>query len=165
MIEMPVSALNPTAQPWGAPGSVSSQRLLLLGAGELGREVTLEAMRLGLEVIAVDAYDQAPAMQMAHRCHVIDMQDSAQVRRLVETEQPRWIVPEVEAIATQTLLELEQEGWNVVPTARATRLTMDREGIRRLAAEELSYSPPPTDLRKQRPSIVRRLPRSVCPAW
>jgi phosphoribosylglycinamide formyltransferase 2 len=137
MIEMPVSALKPTAQPWGAPGSVSSQRLLLLGAGELGREVTLEAMRLGLEVIAVDAYDQAPAMQMAHRCHVIDMQDSAQVRRLVETEQPRWIVPEVEAIATQTLLELEQEGWNVVPTARATRLTMDREGIRRLAAEEL----------------------------
>lgn len=100
-------------------------------------------MRLGLEVIAVDAYDHAPAMQMAHRRHVIDMQDGAQIRQLVEREKPSWIVPEVEAIATHTLVELEQEGWNVVPTARATRLTMDREGIRRLAAEALALRTSP----------------------
>ena len=134
---MAVSTPNALANPWGAPGSASAQRLLLLGSGELGREVTIEAMRLGIEVIAVDSYGNAPAMQLAHRSHVIDMQEGEQIRQLVATEQPVWIVPEVEAIATQTLLELEQEGWNVVPTARATRLTMDREGIRRLAAEEL----------------------------
>ncbi len=144
---MPVSAPEPPSvspsSPWGAPGSASSQRLLLLGSGELGREVALEAMRLGIEVIAVDAYANAPAMQMAHRSHVINMQDGLQIRTLVEAEQPSWIVPEVEAIATHALIELEQDGWNVIPTARATRLTMDREGIRRLAAEELDLRTSP----------------------
>lgn len=110
---------------------------MLLGSGELGREVALEAMRLGIEVIAVDAYAHAPAMQVAHRSHVIQMLEGGQLRAVIEAEQPHVIVPEIEAIATDTLLELEAEGWQVVPTAQATRLTMNREGIRRLAAETL----------------------------
>jgi len=134
---------TPATRPWGTPLQPHSQRLLLLGAGELGREVALEAMRLGLEVVAVDSYAQAPAMQMAHRSYVVDMLDGAKLRFLVEQEKPTWIVPEVEAIATDTLLDLEAEGWTVVPTARATKLTMDREGIRRLAAEELGLKTSP----------------------
>ena len=122
----------------GTPLSAHATRLLLLGAGELGREVALEAMRLGLEVIAVDRYANAPAMQIAHRAHVIDMLDAVALDTLIRREQPHFIVPEVEAIATDQLLALEQAGFNVVPTANATRLTMDREGIRRLAAEQLS---------------------------
>ena len=121
----------------GTPLSAHATRLLLLGAGELGREVALEAMRLGLEVIAVDRYANAPAMQLAHRAHVIDMLDPAALDGVIRSEQPHFIVPEVEAIATDQLLELEKAGFNVVPTATATRLTMDREGIRRLAAEQL----------------------------
>lgn len=121
----------------GTPLAPNATRLLLLGAGELGREVALEAMRLGLEVIAVDRYDKAPAMQIAHRAHTINMLDGAALRRVIEQEKPAFIVPEVEAIATDTLVELERDGFNVVPTAQATRLTMDREGIRRLAAETL----------------------------
>ena len=121
----------------GTPLSAHATRLLLLGAGELGREVALEAMRLGLEVIAVDRYANAPAMQVAHRAHVIDMLDAAALDALIRREQPHFIVPEVEAIATDQLLELEKAGFNVVPTAMATRLTMDRESIRRLAAERL----------------------------
>lgn len=121
----------------GTPLSAHGTRLLLLGAGELGREVALEAMRLGLEVIAVDRYANAPAMQVAHRAHVIDMLDAAALDAVIRSEQPHFIVPEVEAIATEQLLELEKAGFNVVPTATATRLTMDREGIRRLAAEQL----------------------------
>ena len=121
----------------GTPLSPSATRLLLLGAGELGREVAIEAMRLGIEVIACDRYRDAPAMQVAHRSHVFDMQDRDAVRAVVGREKPHFIVPEVEAIATDALVELEAEGWTVVPTAQATRLTMDREGIRRLAAEQL----------------------------
>lgn len=121
----------------GTPLSAHATRLLLLGAGELGREVALEAMRLGLEVIAVDRYANAPAMQVAHRAHVIDMLDGEALDALIRHEHPHFIVPEVEAIATDQLLELEKAGFNVVPTATATRLTMDREGIRRLAAEQL----------------------------
>ncbi len=121
----------------GTPLSAHATRLLLLGAGELGREVALEAMRLGLEVIAVDRYANAPAMQIAHRAHVIDMLDAQALDAVIRREQPHFIVPEVEAIATDQLLELEKSGFNVVPTANATRLTMDREGIRRLAAEQL----------------------------
>ena len=121
----------------GTPLSAHATRLLLLGAGELGREVALEAMRLGLEVIAVDRYANAPAMQIAHRAHVIDMLDAEALDAVIRQEQPHFIVPEVEAIATDQLLELEKAGFNVVPTANATRLTMDREGIRRLAAEQL----------------------------
>jgi phosphoribosylglycinamide formyltransferase 2 len=121
----------------GTPLSPTATKLLLLGSGELGKEVAIEAQRLGVEVIAVDRYANAPAMQVAHRSHVISMLDPAALRRVIEAENPDFIVPEVEAIATSTLVELESEGYCVIPTARATRLTMDREGIRRLAAEEL----------------------------
>ncbi|MGE0328853.1 MAG: formate-dependent phosphoribosylglycinamide formyltransferase [Polyangiaceae bacterium] len=121
----------------GTPYYPGATKILLLGSGELGREVVLEAMRLGVEVVACDRYENAPAMQFAHRSHVIDMLDPAQIRRVVMQERPSLIVPEIEAIATQTLVELEAEGWTVIPTARATQLTMDRQGIRSLAAEEL----------------------------
>ena len=128
---------------WTTPGNPDSHRLLLLGSGELGREVAIEAMRLGIEVVAVDSYANAPAMQIAHRSHVINMLDGAALRSLIELEKPSLIVPEVEAIATTTLIELEQEGWNVVPTAQATFLTMNREGIRRLAGETLGLKTSP----------------------
>ncbi len=118
-------------------------RLLLLGSGELGKEVAIEAARLGVEVVAADRYDGAPAMQVTPHRRVLDMLDGAALRALVEDVRPDLIVPEVEAIATDSLLELEVEGWHVVPTARATRLTMDREGIRRLAAEELGLPTSP----------------------
>ena len=121
----------------GTPGSQSALRVLLLGAGELGKELVVELQRLGCETIAVDRYTHAPAMQVAHRSHVINMLDGAALREVIELEQPDYIVPEIEAIATQTLRDLETEGYTVIPTARAAWLTMDREGIRRLAAEEL----------------------------
>lgn len=127
----------------GTPLRPSATKLLLLGSGELGREVALEAMRLGVEVIACDRYADAPAMQVAHRSHVFSMLDGAAIRRVVEQEAPDFIVPEIEAIHTETLVALEKEGWNVIPTARAARLTMDREGIRRLAAEELGLPTSP----------------------
>ncbi|MGH8291882.1 MAG: formate-dependent phosphoribosylglycinamide formyltransferase [Gammaproteobacteria bacterium] len=127
----------------GTPLTANATRLMLLGSGELGKEVTIEAQRFGVEVIAVDRYANAPAMQVAHRAHVINMLDGAEVRRVVEQEKPHYIVPELEAIATPTLLELEKEGWTVIPTARTARLTMDREGIRRLAAEELKIRTSP----------------------
>lgn len=121
----------------GTPYSPSATKLLLLGSGELGKEVAIEAQRLGVEVIAVDRYANAPAMQVAHRHYVVSMLDGAALRDVIEKEKPHYIVPEIEAIATATLIELEQEGYQVVPTARAKHLTMNREGIRRLAAEEL----------------------------
>ena len=127
----------------GTPRKPSATRLMLLGSGELGKEVAIEAQRLGLEVIAVDRYADAPAMQVAHRAHVIRMLDRAALRELVLRERPQFIVPEIEAIATEELLALEAEGFNVIPTARAARLTMDREGIRRLAAEELGLPTSP----------------------
>jgi len=113
-------------------------RVMLLGSGELGKEVALECQRLGVEVIAVDRYADAPAMQVAHRSHVINMLDGEALADLIAREQPHYVVPEIEAIATDTLVELESRGQKVVPTARAARLTMNREGIRRLAAEELN---------------------------
>ncbi|WP_456277513.1 phosphoribosylglycinamide formyltransferase 2 [Bacillus sp. AK128] len=113
------------------------KKVLLLGSGELGKEVIIEAQRLGVETVAVDRYEHAPAMQVAHRSYVIDMLDPAALREVVEKEQPDLIVPEIEAIATSELIKLEEEGFHVIPTARAAKLTMDREGIRRLAAEEL----------------------------
>jgi phosphoribosylglycinamide formyltransferase 2 len=116
---------------------------MLLGAGELGKEVALEAQRLGIEVIAVDRYPRAPAMQVAHRAHVIDMLDPAALRALIERERPTYVVPELEAIATGVLVELEAAGVEVIPTARAARLTMDREGVRRLAAETLGLKTSP----------------------
>lgn len=121
----------------GTPYSKTATKIMLLGSGELGKEFAIEAQRLGLEVIAVDRYEHAPAMQVAHRSHVINMLDGAALEALVRQEQPDFIVPEIEAIATDTLVKLEQEGFQVVPTARAAKLTMDREGIRRLAAETL----------------------------
>ncbi len=113
------------------------KKLMLLGSGELGKEVIIEAQRLGLVTIAVDRYDHAPAMQVAHRSYVIDMLDRQALREVVEREKPDLIVPEIEAIATAELLKLEEEGHRVIPTARAAQLTMDREGIRRLASETL----------------------------
>ncbi|GAC1039856.1 formate-dependent phosphoribosylglycinamide formyltransferase [Pseudomonas sp. No.117] len=127
----------------GTPLSPSATRVLLCGSGELGKEVVIELQRLGVEVIAVDRYADAPAMQVAHRSHVIDMLDGAALRAVIEREQPHFIVPEIEAIATATLVELEGEGYTVVPTARAAQLTMNREGIRRLAAEELGLPTSP----------------------
>jgi phosphoribosylglycinamide formyltransferase 2 len=127
----------------GTPGTPGALRVMLLGSGELGKEVAIELLRLGCEVIAVDRYAGAPAMQVAQRSHVIDMLDGEALRRLVEQEQPARIVPEIEAIATDELLRLEAEGWQVVPTARAAQLTMNREGIRRLAAEELGLPTSP----------------------
>ncbi|MCG8432651.1 MAG: formate-dependent phosphoribosylglycinamide formyltransferase [Gammaproteobacteria bacterium] len=127
----------------GTPFTESAVKLLLLGSGELGKEVAIEAQRFAVEVIAVDRYPNAPAMQVAHRHHVIPMLNGDELRRIVELEKPDFIVPEIEAIATPTLIELEKEGFNVIPTARAARLTMDREGIRRLAAEELKLPTSP----------------------
>jgi phosphoribosylglycinamide formyltransferase 2 len=121
----------------GTPLSQSARKVLLCGAGELGKEVAIELQRLGVEVIAVDRYPHAPAMQVAHRSHVVNMLDGEALRNVIEEEQPDLIVPEIEAIATDTLAALETEGFTVIPTAKATQLTMNREGIRRLAAEEL----------------------------
>ncbi|HEY7776113.1 MAG TPA: formate-dependent phosphoribosylglycinamide formyltransferase [Kineobactrum sp.] len=127
----------------GTPLTPGATRVMLLGSGELGKEVAIELMRLGCEVIAVDRYANAPAMQVAHRSHVINMLDDQALRTLVELEQPQLIVPEIEAIATAELVKLEGEGWHVVPSARAAQLTMNREGIRRLAAEELGLATSP----------------------
>jgi phosphoribosylglycinamide formyltransferase 2 len=129
----------------GTPGTQSAMRVLLLGAGELGKELVIELQRLGCETIAVDRYENAPAMQVAHRSHVVSMLDGEALRAVIEIEQPDYIVPEIEAIATQTLLDMEREGYTVIPTARAAWLTMDRVGIRRLAAEELGL--PTSDYR------------------
>lgn len=118
-------------------------KVMMLGSGELGKEVVIELQRLGVEVIAVDRYENAPAQQVAHRAYTISMLDGNALRALVEKEKPDFIVPEVEAIATDTLVELEQEGYNVIPTAKATKLTMNREGIRRLASEELGLKTSP----------------------
>jgi phosphoribosylglycinamide formyltransferase 2 len=127
----------------GTPLSSSATKVLMLGSGELGKEVVIELQRLGVEVIACDRYENAPAMQVAHRNHVLSMLDGEALRRVVELEKPDFIVPEIEAIATDTLVALEKEGFTVVPTARAAQLTMNREGIRRLAAEELGLPTSP----------------------
>lgn len=127
----------------GTPLSTTAKKVMLLGSGELGKEVAIELQRFGVEVIAVDRYANAPAMQVAHRAHVISMLDPKALRRVIEAERPDLIVPEVEAIATATLLELEQEGFQIIPSARAAHLTMNREGIRRLAAEELQLPTSP----------------------
>ena len=121
----------------GTPLKPGATRVLFCGSGELGKEVVIELQRYGVEVIAVDRYENAPAMQVAHRSHVVDMLDGAALRAVIEKERPHLIVPEIEAIATAELVRLEEEGYKVVPTARAVNLTMNREGIRRLAAEEL----------------------------
>lgn len=121
----------------GTTLSPIGKKALLCGSGELGKEVAIELQRYGIEVIAVDRYKNAPAMQIAHRSHVISMLDGNALRSVIEQEKPDYIIPEVEAIATKTLVELEKEGYNVIPTANAAFLTMNREGIRKLAAEQL----------------------------
>ncbi|HUW53972.1 MAG TPA: formate-dependent phosphoribosylglycinamide formyltransferase [Rhodanobacter sp.] len=130
-------------KPFGTPHSDHALRVLLLGAGELGKEVAIELQRYAVEVVAVDRYANAPAMQVAHRSHVIDMLDGAALRAVIEAERPDLVVPEIEAIHTPTLVEMEKAGLRVIPTARAAWLTMDREGIRRLAAEELQLPTSP----------------------
>src|ERR1700760_4284890 len=128
----------------GTPLSESATRVMLLGAGELGKEVIIALQRLGVEVIAVDRYANAPAMQVAHRSHVIDMTDGAALRALVEKERPHLIVPEIEAIATDALVKIEADSLaTVIPTARAAHITMNRERIRRLAAEDLKLATSP----------------------
>lgn len=127
----------------GTPFSRSACKVLLCGSGELGKEVAIELQRLGVEVIACDRYDNAPAMQVADRSHCFSMLDGAELRRVIELEKPDYIVPEIEAIATDVLVELEDEGYTVVPSARAAQLTMNREGIRRLAAETLNIATSP----------------------
>lgn len=151
-------------QPIGTALRPHATRVMLLGAGELGKEVAIECQRLGLEVIAVDRYADAPAMQVAHRSHVIDMRDGDSLRALIERERPDYIVPEIEAIATQTLLQLESDGQRVVPCARAVQLTMNREGIRRLAAETLALPTSPIALPIASRRFARRWPRSAIPA-
>jgi phosphoribosylglycinamide formyltransferase 2 len=138
-----LSAPENPMKPFGTPHSDHALRVLLLGAGELGKEVAIELQRYAVEVIAVDRYADAPAMQIAHRSHVIDMLDGKALRAVIELEKPDLVVPEIEAIHTLTLIELEKEGQRVIPTARAAWLTMDREGIRRLAAEELKLPTSP----------------------
>ena len=127
----------------GTPLKKNAFRVLFCGSGELGKEVVIELQRYGVEVIAVDRYADAPAMQVAHRSHVIDMLDPEAIRRVIEQEKPDLVVPEIEAIATSELVRLEEEGYRIIPTARAVNLTMNREGIRRLAAEELGLPTSP----------------------
>lgn len=127
----------------GTKFSSTATRVLMLGSGELGKEVVIELQRLGVEVIACDRYENAPAMQVADRCHVFSMLDGQRLREVIEKERPHLVVPEIEAIATDTLVALEAEGVTVIPTARAAQLTMEREGIRRLAAEELGLATSP----------------------
>ncbi len=128
---------------FGSAKSNSATKALLLGSGELGKEVAIELQRFGIEVIAADSYENAPAMQVAHSSHVVSMLDGQRLEEIIRAEKPDFIIPEVEAIATDTLVALEADGFNVVPTARATKLTMDREGIRRLVAETLAVKTSP----------------------
>ncbi|MEO3866032.1 formate-dependent phosphoribosylglycinamide formyltransferase [Rheinheimera fenheensis] len=138
----------------GTPGAVSATKVLLLGAGELGKELCIELKRYGCEVIAVDRYPNAPAMQVADKAVVMSMLDNAALRQLVISEKPALIVPELEAIATSVLIELEDCGFNVVPSAKAVNLTMNREGIRRLAAEELKLATSPYVFANDKDSFV-----------
>ena len=147
----------------GTPLAGNATRVLLLGSGELGKEVAIELQRLGVEVIAADRYANAPAMQVAHRACVLDMRDPLMLRALVERERPDLIVPEIEAIATEVLLELEAQGQRVVPTARAANLTMNREGIRRLAAEDLGLRTSPFEFASTEPDYLAAVERIGMP--
>ena len=134
----------------GTPLSDTATKVLLCGGGELGKEVVIELQRYGVEVIVIDRYENSPAMQVAHRSYIISMLDGAALRKIIESEKPDYIVPEIEAIATDTLVELEKEGFTVIPTARAAQLTMNREGIRRLAAEGLKIKTSPYEFASTR---------------
>lgn len=148
----------------GTPLSSNATRLLLLGSGELGKEVAIEAQRLGVEIIAVDRYENAPAMQIAHRSYVVSMLDGDSIRSIVQKEKPQLIVPEIEAIDTATLIQLEKEGWNVVPTARATQLTMDRQGIRELASANLGLPTSPYKFAASHNEVLEALRQIGVPA-
>ena len=146
----------------GTPLSPNALRVMLLGAGELGKEVIIALQRLGVEVIAVDRYENAPGHQVAHRAHVISMTDGAALRNLIEQERPHLIVPEIEAIATDTLVEIAAEGLaEVISTARAARLTMNREGIRRLAAEELGLPTSPYRFADSRAELLAAIDEGI----
>lgn len=147
----------------GTPFSSTATKVLLCGSGELGKEVVIELQRLGVEVIACDRYDHAPAMQVADRSYALSMLDGGALRQVIELEQPDYIVPELEAIATDTLVELEAEGFKVVPTARAAKLTMNREGIRRLVAEELGLLTSPYEFCDDFESFSAAVERIGCP--
>ena len=147
----------------GTPLSQSARKVLLCGSGELGKEVAIELQRLGVEVIAADRYANAPAMQVAHRSYVISMLDGEALREVIEQEQPDLIVPEIEAIATDTLAELESEGFTVIPTAKAAQLTMNREGIRRLAAEELGLKTSPYEFAQTKDEYLEGIDRIGLP--
>ena len=148
----------------GTPFTDSARRVLLCGSGELGKEVVIELQRYGVEVVAVDAYADAPAMQVADRAHVISMLDGAALRRVIETEKPHLVVPEVEAIATDVLAEIEAEGKvEIIPTARATQLTMNREGIRRLAAEELGLRTSPFEFAETKEEFLAAIEKIGLP--
>jgi len=143
----------------GTPLKSSALKVLMLGSGELGKEVVIEFQRYGIEVIAVDRYDHAPAMQVAHRSYTISVLDGSALRNVIEKERPDFIVPEVEAIATDTLVELEQQGFTIIPSANATRLTMNREGIRTLAAEKLKLQTSPYRFAATRDEFEREVQR------
>ncbi len=145
---------------FGSAKAKSATKALLLGSGELGKEVAIELQRFGIEVIAADSYANAPAMQVAHSAHVVSMLDGEKLEQIIRSEQPDFIIPEVEAIATDTLVALESEGFNIVPSARATKLTMDREGIRRLVAETLQVKTSPyvfTDSKEEYLQAVKEI--------
>lgn len=145
---------------FASPLTKFAKKAMLLGSGELGKEVVIELQRFGIEVIACDRYANAPAMQVAHRHYVLNMLDGARLREIIETEKPDYIIPEVEAIATPTLVQLEKEGYNVIPTANAAFLTMNREGIRRLAAEELGLPTAPykfADTREEFDAAIKEI--------
>ncbi|MGF1867245.1 formate-dependent phosphoribosylglycinamide formyltransferase [Enterovibrio norvegicus] len=148
---------------FGTATRPSATRVLLLGSGELGKEIAIECQRLGIEVIACDRYADAPAMQIAHRSHVVDMLDGDALADIIAKEKPDYVVPEIEAIATDRLVALEQHGVNVVPTARATQLTMNREGIRRLAAEELNVPTSPYEFADTKDAFVAAIERVGTP--
>jgi len=147
----------------GTPLTPTAIRVLFCGGGELGKEVVIELQRLGVEVIVLDRYEHAPAMQVAHRSYAVSMLDGVALRAIIERERPHYIVPEIEAIATDTLVELEREGYCVIPTARAARLTMNREGIRRLAAEELGLPTSPYAFADDRASFEAAVARIGLP--
>jgi phosphoribosylglycinamide formyltransferase 2 len=147
----------------GTPFSPTAKRVLLCGSGELGKEVVIELQRLGVEVIACDRYENAPAMQVADRSYAFSMLDGATLREVIETEKPDLVVPEIEAIATDTLVELENEGFTVIPSARAAQLTMNREGIRRLAAEELGLPTSPYEFAADRETFDAAVARIGMP--
>ncbi len=147
----------------GTPYSAAATKFLLLGSGELGKEIAIEAQRLGVEVIAVDRYANAPAMQVAHRSHVISMLDAEALRNIIEKEKPDFIIPEIEAIATSTLVALEKEGYHIVPSAKAVALTMNREGIRRLAAEELHLTTSPYQFAANRDEYIAAIKKIGLP--